>query len=140
MWKFGRQMRLVNDSVIAIDYRSVARNSSSKSYKDAVRQGPGERTLHHLHILAQMQICPLLTGSRASAPITSPLHAQYTLFGPSPKRNLVCCLLSSMVACSLVPCTSREWSSDMVHNNCLDYPDGRTEKRCHLLHDFTTLS
>jgi hypothetical protein len=32
----------------------------------------------------------------------------------------MCCLLASMVAFSLVPCTSREWSGDMVHYNCLD--------------------
>jgi hypothetical protein len=25
----------------------------------------------------------------------------------------MCCLLASMVACSLVPCTSREWSHDI---------------------------
>jgi hypothetical protein len=58
-----------------------------------------------------MQICPLLTGSRASAPVTPPLYAKYTLFLPPLKISLLCCLLASMVACSLVPCTSREWST-----------------------------
>jgi hypothetical protein len=32
----------------------------------------------------------------------------------------MCCLLGSMVACLLVPCTSGEHSRDMVHYNCLD--------------------
>jgi hypothetical protein len=32
----------------------------------------------------------------------------------------MCCLLGSMVACLLVPCTSRERSGDMVHYNGLD--------------------
>jgi hypothetical protein len=32
----------------------------------------------------------------------------------------MCCLLGSMVACLLVPCTSRERSRDRVHYNCLD--------------------
>jgi hypothetical protein len=32
----------------------------------------------------------------------------------------MCCLLGSMVACLLVPCTARELSCDMVHYNCLD--------------------
>jgi hypothetical protein len=32
----------------------------------------------------------------------------------------MCCLLGSMVACVLVPCTSQEHSRDMVHYNCLD--------------------
>jgi hypothetical protein len=46
-----------------------------------------------------------------------PMHAQF--------RNalwnlLICCLLGSMVACLLVPCTSRERSCDMVHYNGLD--------------------
>jgi hypothetical protein len=86
-----------------------------------------------------MQICPLLTGSWASAPISPPLHAQYTLFRQSLKRSSMCCLLASMVACVWVPCTFREWSRDMVHNNCLDYPENRTETRCNLLHDFTPL-
>jgi hypothetical protein len=32
----------------------------------------------------------------------------------------MCCLLGSMAACLLVPCTSRERYNDMVHYNCLD--------------------
>jgi hypothetical protein len=32
----------------------------------------------------------------------------------------MCCLLGSLVACLLVPCTSRERSRDMVHYNCLN--------------------
>jgi hypothetical protein len=36
------------------------------------------------------------------------------------KMFLMCCLLGRMVACLLVPCTSRERSRDMVHYNCLD--------------------
>jgi hypothetical protein len=31
----------------------------------------------------------------------------------------MCCLLGSMVACLLAPCTSRERSRDIVHYNCL---------------------
>jgi hypothetical protein len=32
----------------------------------------------------------------------------------------MCCLLGGMVACLLVPCTSREFSRDMVHYHLLD--------------------
>jgi hypothetical protein len=92
-----------------------------------------------LHILAQMQTCQLLTGSWVSAPITPPLYRQYTLFRKSLKLSLMCCLLASIIAYLLVPCTSREPSRDMVHNNCFDSRDSRTETRCHLLHDFTPL-
>jgi hypothetical protein len=64
----------------------------------------------------------------------------YTIL-PSLKRNLICCLQTCKHGCMFVGCTSREWSLDMhmVHNNCLDYPDSRTETRCHLLHDLTPL-
>jgi hypothetical protein len=34
---------------------------------------------------------------------------------------------------------SSRMGRDMVHNNCLQYPDSRTETRCHLLHDFKPL-
>jgi hypothetical protein len=44
----------------------------------------------------------------------------YTLLERSMEVFSMCCLLGSMVACLLVPCTSRERSRDMVHHTCLD--------------------
>jgi hypothetical protein len=53
----------------------------------------------------------------------------------------MCCLLGSMFACLLVPCTSQERSHDMVHYYCLDSLTGglkHTTAFCmiaHLYHD-----
>jgi hypothetical protein len=49
------------------------------------------------------------------------MHAKYTLFLSFMEAFLMCCLLGSIVACLLVPCTSRERSCDMVHYSCLDF-------------------
>jgi hypothetical protein len=54
----------------------------------------------------------------------------------------MCCLLGSMAACLLVPCTSQERCLDIVHYNCLDSLTAglkQTTAFCmiaHLYHDF----
>jgi hypothetical protein len=80
---------------------------------------------HHLHVLAQLPICRLLARLRTSRPkhatnartMYTVLYGSYIRFM---KVLLLCCLLGSMVACLLVPCTSRERSRNKVHYNCLD--------------------
>jgi hypothetical protein len=47
----------------------------------------------------------------------------------------MCCLLGSMEACVLVPCTYRERSPDVVHHNCLDsLTAGLKQTTCMIAH------
>jgi hypothetical protein len=69
------------------------------------------------------------------------MRAQYTLFYGFMEVCLMCCLLGSIVACLLVPCTYRERPCDMVHYNCVDSLTAGLEQTAafcmiaHLFHD-----